>query len=527
MSEIKFNRVWSMPNKNTFEIKPIKELLERYITPFDEVVDPFANKNKYGSITNDLDDQYDTDYHMEATDFLKMLGDKSADVVLYDPPYCYDEETEVFTNNGWKYIKDVQYSDFIATLNTETNKLEYHKPIEIICKNYCGNMVSIDSQSINLLVTPNHRCYVKNGFYKDFHWMNAIDLFTTSSKHWFKKACLWDGIEQEYFYLPEVKLDKTNRYGENVKKEKPIKMDLWLKFLGLYLSEGSYKECVKKENNRHWRYVVSIAQVKEYGRQKIREVLDEMGYKYSQSKNCFRIEDKQLWTYVSQFGKTFDKFIPEEIKQLSSRQLQILIDYLMIGDGCHITYPKLNNNNNKMYHYTTNNYSTASNFLMNDFCEIAIKAGHAITVTYAIKKPYDTKVYGIHMLKAKDFMVNKKNFSIINYEGNIYCLTVPNSTMFVKRKGRCFWCGNSPRQVSECYKNFGLAVNKETTQSSYWTKQKAEIARIIKPNGIVISFGWNSGGIGKTLGFSIEEILLVPHGGIHNDTIVTVERKIK
>ena len=172
MSEIKFNRVWSMPNKNTFEIKPIKELLERYITPFDEVVDPFANKNKYGSITNDLDDQYDTDYHMEATDFLRLLSSNIADVVLYDPPF-------------------------------------------------------------------------------------------------------------------------------------------------------------------------------------------------------------------------------------------------------------------------------------------------------------------------------------------------------------------SPRQVSECYKKFGLTVNKETTQSSYWTKQKAEIARIIKPNGIVISFGWNSGGIGKTLGFSIEEILLVPHGGIHNDTIVTVERKIK
>ena len=27
------------------------------------------------------------------------------------------------------------------------------------------------------------------------------------------------------------------------------------------------------------------------------------------------------------------------------------------------------------------------------------------------------------------------------------------------------------------------------------------------------------------LGFEIEEILLVPHGGWHNDTIVTVERK--
>jgi hypothetical protein len=32
--------------------------------------------------------------------------------------------------------------------------------------------------------------------------------------------------------------------------------------------------------------------------------------------------------------------------------------------------------------------------------------------------------------------------------------------------------------------------------------------------------------MGKTNGFEIEEILLVPHGGWHNDTIVTVERKV-
>lgn len=85
----------------------------------------------------------------------------------------------------------------------------------------------------------------------------------------------------------------------------------------------------------------------------------------------------------------------------------------------------------------------------------------------------------------------------------------------------------SPRQVSECYKKLGRSVNMETTQSSYWSKQKDEIARIVKPGGIVISCGWNSSGIGQKRGFKIEEILLVPHGGAHNDTIVVVDRKVK
>lgn len=85
----------------------------------------------------------------------------------------------------------------------------------------------------------------------------------------------------------------------------------------------------------------------------------------------------------------------------------------------------------------------------------------------------------------------------------------------------------SNRQVSECYKGVGLHVDNKTTQSSFWSNQKKEIARIVKVGGKVISFGWNSGGIGKKLGFEIERVLLIPHGGHHNDTIVTVERKVK
>ena len=83
----------------------------------------------------------------------------------------------------------------------------------------------------------------------------------------------------------------------------------------------------------------------------------------------------------------------------------------------------------------------------------------------------------------------------------------------------------SPRQVSEVYKNLDMAVNMKTTQSSFWGNLKKEIARIVKKDGIVLSFGWNSGGIGKCNGFEIIEVLIVAHGGWHNDTICTVERK--
>ena len=67
---------------------------------------------------------------------------------------------------------------------------------------------------------------------------------------------------------------------------------------------------------------------------------------------------------------------------------------------------------------------------------------------------------------------------------------------------------------------------KEYASMKYWAECKNEIARIIKPKGNAICFGWSSMGLGKNRGFEMTRILLVPHGGSKNDTIVTVENKI-
>jgi hypothetical protein len=84
----------------------------------------------------------------------------------------------------------------------------------------------------------------------------------------------------------------------------------------------------------------------------------------------------------------------------------------------------------------------------------------------------------------------------------------------------------SPRQISECYQNIGLPCGAKDTQNARLYKAvKDQIHRIIKPGGLVICCGWNSMGMGTGRGYSMLEILLVPHGGAHNDTIVTVERK--
>ena len=58
------------------------------------------------------------------------------------------------------------------------------------------------------------------------------------------------------------------------------------------------------------------------------------------------------------------------------------------------------------------------------------------------------------------------------------------------------------------------------------TVVKNQLARVIQPGGICICFGWNSNGLGAKRDFKLERLLIVAHGGEHNDTIVTVERKL-
>lgn len=84
----------------------------------------------------------------------------------------------------------------------------------------------------------------------------------------------------------------------------------------------------------------------------------------------------------------------------------------------------------------------------------------------------------------------------------------------------------SPRQISECYQSVGREVGMEGTQNGKLYKRVRDaILPVLAPRGTVISFGWNSSGMGLVRGFNQIEILLVCHGGGHNDTIVTVEVK--
>jgi len=84
----------------------------------------------------------------------------------------------------------------------------------------------------------------------------------------------------------------------------------------------------------------------------------------------------------------------------------------------------------------------------------------------------------------------------------------------------------SPRQIRECYSRIGLPIGMNETQNArLYRRVRDALDALMVPGGVVLSFGWNSSGMGRKRGYELTELLLVAHGGAHNDTICIAEQK--
>ena len=118
------NRIWAMPNKWTFRIKPINILINKYGRDFKNWIDPFAGMTSPAQITNDLNPKSCAKYNMKALDFAKML-DGNYDGVLFDPPYSGRQVKECYNDLGIDVLRDDTNSFFYYSVKRElSNKIK-------------------------------------------------------------------------------------------------------------------------------------------------------------------------------------------------------------------------------------------------------------------------------------------------------------------------------------------------------------------------------------------------------------------
>jgi len=349
---------------------------------------------------------------------------------------CHDDQTEVLTDIGW-----VHFSVFakygakafrVLTLDPNTGYADYQFPEKVHVSKRSDEMYHISHRSADVLVTPNHDMLYWHKSRNRRKWKVNRIKDINSHKIFMPRTFKWNGKEKADFYLPGYK------WGNGKREEKVIEMDIWLSFLGWYFSEGS----INKGGHSPFSSVV-ISQTNKENREKIKSVLEGLGFKYSEHGNDFKISSKQLGVWLSKFGVGApNKFIPQFIADLSPRQIGIFLDSFHSGDGYWKSGKRI--------------FYTSSKLMADDLQELILKYGRYASVGKRklkgtktwIKDHFATSNYDGYVISEykgnTHCSVKRENIKRENYDGMVYCLTVSNRHfLMTRRNGHCVWSGNS------------------------------------------------------------------------------------
>ena len=125
------DRIWAMPNKETFSIPPVNALVKQVSKGHG--ADPFSNGKRYATLTNDLDNTLDADYHLDALEFLTTVKSASLDYILFDPPYSPRQVSECYRKMKRSVNMQTTQSSFWSRIKKEINRTVKTNGIALTC----------------------------------------------------------------------------------------------------------------------------------------------------------------------------------------------------------------------------------------------------------------------------------------------------------------------------------------------------------------------------------------------------------
>ena len=352
---------------------------------------------------------------------------------------CYDEETEVLTDSGWKHFRDLARTDEICTLSPRTHQIEYQIPEALVSYSHHRSLVSVRNRAVDVLVTPDHNMYVETiqDFKKNrgFRFVKARDL---QSRSLVMRTGKWMGADVGLFVLPSATvLGLHGRQGQ-VQETGPleIRMDQWLRFFGAWLSDG----CVSRgEGEGFGSRTVAISR-ESPRREELREMLEQFPVRFADDGHQYYVHDKRLGEYLEQFGDASARFVPGFIKGLGSRQIKIFLDWFAKGDATRVTNG-------------SRTFRSPSKRLADDIQELLLKTGRVGVVRSRPREGPRRAVnhradgpgtqYEVVETKGINTWLDPGDIRAVAYEGKVYCATVKNHVMYVRRNGKPLWCGNT------------------------------------------------------------------------------------
>ncbi len=336
----------------------------------------------------------------------------------WDFGLCYDDQTEVLTDNGWKLFKDVDIkTDRVMSLDPDTFKCDYVEAKLKVDLPYNGTMYKCEGQNLNLCVTADHIVpyWTESGVFQRKY---AKDILTAPGHSKLRMTGKWSGK------------DYANEFDLSPK--------LFASFMGAYLSEGSVSSAGRisiYQNNSNMTWVEEITKATELS--------------WTKGDNVIRVTNHKWAAYLRDFGKAPCKYVPDEIKFGTPEVIQMFIDAYTKGDG-HIRVRL-----NKSEEHTI---FSSSKRMIDDLQDLALKMGWYSSVvkvgpteSYYAQEDRVIKSSGgwnIRFKKCNDFIeLRSYEYEEIHYEGKVYCLSVPSGILYVRRNGRPHWNGNTPACV--------------------------------------------------------------------------------
>ncbi len=348
----------------------------------------------------------------------------------YQHPNCYAEGTEVYTSDGWKDFKDVSLKEHFLSVNPETLEYEWVNAIAKQDFYFEGEAIQFKHKWLELITTPGHNNFV--GTHKG-GWS-----FKTS---------------QELYNNPCSK--KYPRYFDKWVGDTPAELSLgdylipakdYCEFMGYFLSEG----CVTRHSGGNHTFFGSISQIKEQNLGTIGSLLDRMPFYCGKQAKGWYFYDQSVCLHLSQFGKSWEKYIPENIMRLDKDLINTFLDAFILGDG-HIRPERVSVSGIKSNKSTV--LTTSSERMASQIGELLIKVGGYPSFFYQKPKWVNHK-NGRYLTKHPAIIVswNKSKsatigsslkVSKIDYSGRMYDVTLEkNHILWVRYKGKTCFSGN-------------------------------------------------------------------------------------
>ena len=172
-------------------------------------------------------------------------------------------------------------------------------------------------------------------------------------------------------------------------------------------------------------------------RREVADLLAQMPNKWTACPTGFRCSSKALWFALYPLGNSETKHIPACVRSLDTSYLGSLLKWAWKTDGS----VEWKGRKTKQFRV-----ETTSAKLADDYQSILVRLGYRVSVS---EVPSHTGAILYRIRFSRGRWANVQRTRLVDYDGYVYCPTVPNGTICVRRNGRIYWTGNSPQTESQ------------------------------------------------------------------------------